>query len=124
MENSIFDVENTYSIFLPKEYLNYKYMINCTSDYIDLIESPTIPSNSSYNYIRVYTNREGFVQERTGTTGYYSTTGFEVNVSNSFFARRDALDICGVSFVFLFVIILIFNTLTEFLSRGGLFKWG
>ena len=124
MENSIFEVENTYSIFLPKEYLDYKYMINCTSDYIDLINTPIISSNSSYTYIRVYTNREGFVQERTGNTGYYTTTGSEVNVSNSFFARRDSLDICVVSFIFLFVIILLFNTLTEFLTRGGLFKWG
>lgn len=124
MENSIFDVQNTYSIFLPKQYLNYKYMINCTSDYIDLIDSPSIPSNTSYNYIRVYTNREGFVQERTANTGYYSTVGYSVNVTNSFFARNDASNICIVSFFFIFVIMLIFNTLTEFISRGGLFKWG
>lgn len=123
MENSIFDVENTYSIFLPKEYLNYKYMINCTADYIDLIDTPIISNNTSYTYIRVYTNREGFVQERTGNTGYYSTIGQEVNVSNSFFARQDASDICITSFAFIFVIILIFNCLTEFINRGGLFKW-
>ena len=42
MENSIFDVDNTYSIFLPKEYLNYKYMLNCTSDYIDLTDTSYI----------------------------------------------------------------------------------
>lgn len=122
MENSIFDVENTYSIFLPKEYLSYKYMLNCTTDYIDLIETPTIPSNTNYKYIRVYANREGFVQERTATTGYYSTTATEVNVSNSFFARQDASDICITAFAFIFVIILIFNCITEFISKGGLFK--
>ncbi len=123
MENSVFNVDNTYSIFLPKEYLSYKYMISCTSDYIDLIDTPSIPSNSSYTYIRVYANREGFVQERTANTGYYTTTGYEVNVSNSFFARQDASNICITAFAFLFVIILIFNCLTEFISRGGLFKW-
>lgn len=123
MEESIFDVENTYSIFLPKEYLNYKYMLNCTSDYIDLIDTPTIAPNTNYNYIRVYTNREGFVTERSSSTGYYGTTAVQVNVSNSFFARQDAPNICITAFAFLFVIILIFNCLTEFISRGGLFKW-
>ena len=122
-ENSIFNVKNTYSIFLPKEYLNFKYMLNCTYDYIDLCETPTISANTSYKYIRVYTNREGFVQERTGNTGYYSTTATEVNVSNSFFARQDASNICITAFAFIFVVILIFNCVTEFISRGGLFKW-
>lgn len=122
METSIFDVENTYSIFLPKEYLNYKYMLNCTTDYIDLVETPTIASNTNYKYIRVYANREGFVQERTGSTGYYGTTATEVNVSNSFFARQDASNICITAFAFIFVIILIFNCITEFISKGGLFK--
>lgn len=125
MENSIFNVENTYSIFLPKEYLNYKYMHNCTADYIDLYDVATLEPNNTYKYIRVYTNREGFVQERVNTTGNYYTTQtlVEVNVSNSFFARKDAPDICITAFAFLFVIILIFNVLTEFISRGGLFKW-
>lgn len=125
MENSIFNVENTYSIFVPKEYLNYKYMLNCTADYIDLYSEPILYANNTYKYIRVYTNREGFIQERINTTGnYYNTTALtEVNVSNSFFARQDASNICITAFSFLFVIILIFNTLTEFISRGGLFKW-
>ena len=125
MENSIFNVENTYSIFLPKEYMNYKYMLNCTADYIDLFDTPILYANRTYNYIRVYTNREGFVQERVQTNNnYYNTTTLtEVNVSNSFFARRDCADICITSFAFLFVLILIFNCITEFISRGGLFKW-
>lgn len=124
MENSIFDVDNTYSIFLPKEYLNYKYMLNCTSDYIDLTDTSYIGTNTNYNYIRVYTNREGFVVERSGYTGNYTTyTTTEVNVSNSFFARQDASNICITAFAFIFVVILIFNCVTEFISRGGLFKW-
>lgn len=123
MENSIFNVENTYSIFLPKQYLNYKYMLNCTADYIDLIDTPTIQPQTTYNYIRVYTNREGFVQERSGTSGYYGSTATEVNVSNSFFARQDAGNICFTAFAFIFVIVLIFNCITEFISKGGLFKW-
>ena len=121
--NSIFNVENTYSIFLPKEYLDYKYMINCTVDYIDLTNQDYIYENSTYDYIRVYSNREGFVSERTGTTGRYNTiVGTEVNVSNSFFARQDASDICITSASFILVIVLIFNVLTEFVQRGGLFK--
>ena len=121
--NSIFNVENTYSIFLPKEYLDYKYMINCTVDYIDLTNQDYIYENSTYDYIRVYSNREGFVCERTGTTGRYNTiVGTEVNVSNSFFARQDASDICITSASFILVIVLIFNVLTEFIQKGGLFK--
>ncbi len=122
---SIFNVENTYSIFLPKEFLEYKYMLNCTQDYIDLYKVPVLEPNHSYNYIRVYANREGFVQERVQiTNNYYTTTTLtEVNVSNSFFARQDAPSICITAFAFLFVLILIFNTITEFISRGGLFKW-
>ena len=125
MENSIFNVDNTYSIFLPKEYINFKYMHNCTVDYIDLYDTPVLYANTSYRYIRVYTNREGFIQERVNNTGnYYSTTTLtEVNVSNSFFARKDASDICITSFAFILVVILIFNVVTEFISRGGLFKW-
>lgn len=121
--NSIFNVENTYSIFLPKDYLDYKYMINCTVDYIDLTNQQYIDENSTYDYIRVYSNREGFVFERSGTTGRYNTiVGTEVNVSNSFFARQDSSDICITSASFILVIVLIFNVLTEFIQRGGLFK--
>lgn len=125
MGNSIFNVENTYSIFLPKDYLDFKYMHNCTADYMDLYKVPQLIAGNTYEYIRVYTNREGFVQERINTTSnYYTTTTLtEVNVSNSFFARQDADEICITSFFFLLVIILIFNTITEFISRGGLFKW-
>ncbi len=125
MEKSIFDVKNTYSIFLPKQYLDYKYMLNCTADYIDLFKESVLSANNTYDYIRVYTNREGFVQQRVQVTNnYYSTTTLqEVNVSNSFFARQDASNICITAFAFLFVIILIFNCVTEFISRGGLFKW-
>ena len=123
MEESVFDVENTYSIFLPKEYLDYKYMLNCTADYIDLLDTDYVGTNTTYNYIRVYTNREGFVVERQGNTSNYSTlTGYEVNVSNSFFARQDADEICITSASFILVIILIFNTVTEFINRGGLFR--
>ena len=100
-------------------------MLNCTADYIDLFDTPIFYANRTYNYIRVYTNREGFVQERVQTNNnYYNTTTLtEVNVSNSFFARRDCADICITSFAFLFVLILIFNCITEFISRWGLFKW-
>ena len=119
---TIFNNINTYSFFLPTDYLNYKYMINCTADYIDLIDTPSIPSNTNYNYIRVYSNKEGFIVERSGNTGYYTTTATPVNVTDSFFARRDCLDICCISFIFIFLLVFIFNILTEFLNKGGIFK--
>lgn len=123
MSESLFNVDSTYSVFLPKEYLDYKYMINCTADYIDLCDVSFIGTNTNYNYIRVYTNREGFVVEREGNTSNYSTISTtEINVSNSFFARQDCADICVCSLCFILVVVLIFNTVTEFISKGGLFK--
>ena len=119
---TIFDNINTYSIFLPSKYLNYKYLLNCTADYIDLIDTPSIPSNTSYNYIRVFTNKEGFVVERSTTSGYYATTGVPVNVTDNFFARRDCFDICAISFIFILLCFFIFNLLTEFINKGGIFK--
>ena len=122
--NSVFDFskDETYSIFLPKEYLDYKYMINCTSDYIDLVNVPFIASNTSYDYIRVYCNREGFVQEKQANTNNYTTiTTTPVTVSNSFFARRDCFFIMGSALILVISIRVIFNCVTEFIQKGGLF---
>lgn len=118
---TVFNTDKPYSIYLPTDYLDYKYMLNCTNDYIDLTTQSSIPSNTNYEYIRVYSNREGLVQLRSNTTGYYGTTATLVNVTDSFFARRDCLDITCVSFVFIFLLLFIFNTVTEFLNKGGIF---
>lgn len=98
-------------------------MLNCTNDYIDLLDTNFVDTNTTYNYIRVYKNREGFVLKKQGYTSNYSTlTAVEVNVSNSFFARQDCHSICICSLCFILVIVLIFNVVTEFLQKGGLFR--
>lgn len=119
---SVFNVEHTYSIYLPTEYLNFKYLLNVTNDYIDLINTPFVNYNQNYTYIRVYNNREGFVVMRSSSTGNYNTiTASEVNVTDDFFARRDSFTILGCAFIFLFAVVLIFNRVTEFINKGGLF---
>lgn len=65
----------------------------------------------------------GLVDYRTRTTGtmYQTTTLKPVNVSDDFFARTDAMPICVVTMILMLLFIWVFNCLTEFFNRGGLF---
>ena len=59
----------------------------------------------------------------------YNTTGMttssvllSANLSDDFFARSDAFPICGITLCLVLLLVWVFNCLTEFFNKGGLFK--
>lgn len=59
-------VENEYSIYVPTSYLDYKYAINITPNYVDLLNVSSLSSDTDYTYIRVF-----FERPRTYSRKYY-----------------------------------------------------
>lgn len=114
-------VQNEYSLYLPTSYLNYKYAINITSDYIDLVDVPVINSGDDYNYIRIYPEIPGLVTQRTSSNTINTIIADPVNVSDDFFSRKDAFSICGCTLILMILLVWVFNCLTEFFNKGGLF---
>lgn len=121
LNSNTLGVQNEYSIYLPTNYLNYKYAITTNADYLDLVTSPVINQGSNYDYIRVFLDRPGFVIERSITNSTSTLRGTLVNVSDDFFARSDAFSICGCTLCLFILLIWVFNCITEFFNKGGLF---
>lgn len=123
MNDTDLNISNTYSIYLPNEYINYKYLYNITNDYIELTDTKTFTANNTYDVIRIYNNYEGLIVEREIITpNYYTTTSHNVvNVTNNFFARKDIEPILIGSIFIIVISLYVLNKVTEFFKKGGVF---
>ena len=59
---NIIGVDKEYTVYVPTNYLNYKYIINITSEYIDLTDTSLLEPDNNYDYIRVFFDRPRFVR--------------------------------------------------------------
>ena len=109
-------------MFVNEDYSNYKYIVSASDNYVILTNRRTV--NGSYlapetiSIIYQYLNPSFITIEGTRTVNS-SVTYEPIDISNSFFARADCLDIIKVQFILILFIAFLFNGLTRFVRKGG-----
>lgn len=101
---------------------NYVYG-EITRDYVDLYNKSSF-QNETATYYRIYYNYSaGLVQERSRTFSSYSPTYFsELPTSREVFDRPDFANILSCVFFVTIFGIMLFNIITSFVRKGGLFN--
>lgn len=111
-------------MFVNDDYSNYKYLVSASDNYVVLTNRHTVNADwqnpQTINIIYQYLNPSFLTIEGTRTVSS-SVVYEQIDVSNSFFARSDCLDIIKVQFLIIFFVIFIFNGLTRFVKKGGAF---
>lgn len=110
-------------IYVPEEIpSNYIYG-EVTIDYVDLYPKSNF-SNESTDYYRIYYNySSGLVQKKSRDFGGYYTTHFDaLPTTREVFDRPDFCNILSCVFFVCIFGILLFNFITSFVRKGGLFN--
>lgn len=110
-------------IYVPEEIpSNYVYG-EITRDYVDLYNKSSF-QNETATYYRIYYNySSALIQERTRTFSSYNPTTFaELPTSREVFDRPDFVNILSCVFFVCIFGILLFNIITSFIRKGGLFN--
>lgn len=94
-----------------------------TRDYVDVYNKRSF-QNETATYYRIYYNySSGLIQERTRTFSSYNATTFaELPTSREVFDRPDFVNILSCVFFVCIFAILLFNIITSFVRKGGLFS--
>lgn len=109
-------------MFLNSDYSNYKYLVECSDNYIVLTNQISVQGEwqnpDTIDIIYQYLEPSFLVIEDTKT--YTSSEYFtEVETSDSFYARADCLNLIQIQFIIMFFILFLFNALTRFVRKGG-----
>lgn len=110
-------------VYVPDEVpSNFKYG-EITRDYVDLYPKSSFRDETT-DYYRIYYNySSGIVQKKQRTFGSYSTTYYDVlPTSREVFDRPDFCNILSCVFFVTIFGIMLFNIITSFIRKGGLFN--
>ena len=89
--------------------------------YVDLFNKPSFQNETATYYRIYYSYSDGLVTSNTRSFSNYNPTTFEqLPVSRSVFDRPDFINIVGVTLLFAFCGIWLFNLITSFIRKGGL----
>lgn len=111
-------------MFVNEEYKNYKYVVGNSDNYLVLSKQSSV--NADWNNPKtidvVYQYLKPSFLTFEGTRTFNAITNFsEIETSQSFFARADCNEIILSQFLVIFFVIFIFNGLTRFVRKGGVF---
>lgn len=111
-------------MFVNEEYDDYKYVVGISDNYLVLAKedhvTATALSPKTIDVVYQYLDPSFLTVEATrtfNTTTYFS----DVDISSSFFARADSLDLIKVQVILIFFILFFLNGLTRFVRKGGVF---
>lgn len=109
-------------IYVPEEIpSNYVYG-EVTNNYVDLYPKASF-ANESTDYYRIYYHySSGLFQKKSRTFGSYTTYYDTLPVSREVFDRPDFVNILSCVFFVCIFGILLFNIITSFVRKGGLFS--
>ena len=93
-----------------------------TRDYVDLYNKSSFRDETAIYYRIYYNYSSGLVQERKRTFSSYNTTFSELPTSREVFDRPDFANILSCVFFVCIFGILLFNIITSFVRKGGLFN--
>lgn len=90
--------------------------------YVDLFNKPSFQQETATYYRIYYSYSSGLVTTNTRTfTGYNPTTYEQLPVSRSVFDRPDFFNILTITLLLTVCGIWLFNLITSFIRKGGLF---
>lgn len=109
-------------IYVPEEIpSNYVYG-EVTNNYVDLYPKSSFV-NETTDYYRIYYNySSGLFQKKSRTFGSYATYYDTLPVSREVFDRPDFVNILSCVFFVCIFGVLLFNIITSFVRKGGLFN--
>lgn len=109
-------------IYVPEEIpSNYVYG-EVTNNYVDLYPKASF-INETTDYYRIYYNySSGLFQKKSRSFGSYTTYYDPLPVSREVFDRPDFVNILSCVFFVCIFGILLFNIITSFVRKGGLFN--
>lgn len=113
-------------MFINEEYQEYKYLVSVSDNYVILTNRRTINAdwNNPVVYPVVYQYFDPSYINLEATRTATSTTTFpEVEVSSEFWDRPDCSELMTAIFIIVLLIMFVINSVTEFVQRGGIFKW-
>lgn len=112
-------------MFVNEDYLNYKYLVSVSDNYVVLTNRSSISADwqnpKEYNVIYQYFNPSYLTLEATRTTSQ-SLSFNQIDVSNSFWDRADCHFILLSVFILVLLIMFVVNQVTEFITKGGLMR--
>ena len=111
-------------MFVNEDYTSYKYLVDASDNYVILTDQRSVngswQSPEEIDVIYQYLKPSFVTLETTQT--FSSARYFEqIDVNNNFYSRADCLDIIKVQIMIIFFILFIFNGLTRFVKKGGIF---
>lgn len=110
-------------MFVNEDYLNYKYVVGVSDNYVVLTNQHTV--NASWDSPRtidiVYQYLKPSYLTIEGERTFSNTQTFEqIDVDDSIFSRADYPDILISALLFISVVVFtIINSLTKIVRRGG-----
>ena len=109
-------------VYVPEEIpSNYIYG-EITRDYVDLYPKANF-SDETTDYYRIYYNySSGLVQKKSRDFGYYTTHFDVLPTTREVFDRPDFCNILSCVFFVCIFGILLFNIITSFVRKVGLFN--
>lgn len=101
---------------------DYIYIVP-SNDYYDLYNTIVIEPNRSYTYYRFYYDLDNDLYTTNTRNGNnYNTqilNAITVQPTHNYIYRKDFADICIVSFIICFCIVLLLNIITSIFKKGG-----
>lgn len=109
------------TLFVGDIPLDYHYA-QFGNDYITLYNRPS-GYNQTLPYYRIYFNYDRFMysEGQTQFTSYNTTYFQDIDVSNSWWYRKDLSDILLSVFIIALFFVFIFNIMTSCVKKGGVF---
>lgn len=111
-------------MFVNEDYLDYKYVVSCSDNYIILSNERFIngdyTSPDTVDVIYQYLS-PSFLTIPDTYTSYSSRSFPKIEVDSNYWSRADSLWIFPVGFMILILIVMIINGFTRIIRPGGIF---
>lgn len=111
-------MDTIYTGNIPKEYHFARY----GNYYIDLYKNQDLIGYQDFYRVYMYNNTFQYEHLTTTYTQYNQTTAVNINVTDNYMNRRDFPSIMFMSFIYIILIVFLFNIVTSVFKKGGLFS--
>lgn len=111
-------------MYVPEDYENYKYLVSANDNFVVLTNTRNVVASwdnpKSVNVVYQYFIPSIYTISDTVT--FSNNKEFtEIETSTSFYDRADCPQLITCSLLLIFFLLFIFNGVTKFARRGGIF---
>lgn len=113
-------------MYVNEKYNDYKYLVSVSDNYVILTDRRIVNGSwdnpQTYDIVYQYFDPSYLNIEATRTTSTVQNFP-EVDISNDFWDRPDCSELSVVITICVILLMFVINSITEFVQRGGIFKW-